>query len=139
MDYGNNPEMNGIREDGTAIKVLVVDDSLAIRRLLEKLLSDAKYQVVATAENGEAAVNQYTRHKPDITLMDITMPVMTGIEALDRIMKTDPGAKVVMLTAIGADTEVKAAIKAGAKNYIVKPIVEDTIKRIFKVIKELCK
>ncbi len=138
IDYSANSAMNGLKEDGTPIRVLITDDSLAIRRLLEKVLKDNKYEVVGMAENGEVAVQKYGELQPDAVLMDITMPVMNGLEALSAIITQDPKANIVMLTAIGADTEVKAAIKAGAKNYIIKPVTEETIGKVFKVLNQVC-
>ena len=82
---------------------------------------------VAEAENGQVAVSKYDTLKPDVVLMDITMPVMDGISAVKEIRQRDPGAKIVMCSALGQQTMVLEALKAGAKDFIVKPFQPDKI------------
>ncbi len=106
--------------------VLVVDDAAFMRMRVAKLLKENGYNV-EEAENGLEAVEKYSKIKPDMVLMDITMPVMDGLEAVAEITKTDPGAKVVMCSALGQQNTVMAAIKAGAKDFIVKPYQPDKI------------
>jgi two-component system chemotaxis response regulator CheY len=114
-------------------KVLIVDDTAFMRKLLRNILFSGGFDIVGEAENGKQAVELYKQLKPDIVTMDIVMPEMNGIEALKEIKKMDPNAKVVMCTAVGQEQMVKAAIKLGARGYIVKPFQAP------KVIEELKK
>ncbi|MBP2132984.1 two-component system chemotaxis response regulator CheY [Methanomicrobium sp. W14] len=102
-------------------RILVVDDTMFMRTLLKNILFSGSHDIVGEAENGEDAVEKYKSLKPDLVTMDVVMPKMNGIEALKTIMASDPGAKVVMCTAVGQEQMVKLAIKTGAKGYIVKP------------------
>lgn len=107
-------------------KILLVDDAAFMRMRCAKLLTENGYEV-AEAENGQEAIQKYHLHKPDLVLMDITMPVMDGISATREIKQADPGAKVVMVSALGQQTMVIEAIKAGAKDFVVKPFEPDKI------------
>ncbi|MDA8235793.1 MAG: response regulator [Clostridia bacterium] len=113
-------------------KILLVDDAAFMRMRCAKLLTDNGYEV-DEASNGQEGVDKYMAIKPDLVLMDITMPIMDGIQAVEEIKKRDPEAKVVMCSALGQQTMVMAAIKAGAKDFIVKPYqpekILDTVKR----------
>ena len=102
-------------------RILVVDDSLAMRFNLKRVLTERGHEVVGEAANGEEAVHKYFALKPDIVTMDVTMPVMDGISALACIRERDPGATVIMITALGQKSMVLDAINAGAANYLVKP------------------
>lgn len=106
--------------------VLVVDDAAFMRMRAGKLLTQHGYQVLE-AENGLDALNMYMQHKPDLVLMDITMPVMDGITALKEIRQADPQAKVVMLSAMGQQSMVIESIKAGARDFVVKPYEPDNV------------
>lgn len=113
-------------------KVLLVDDAAFMRMRCAKLLTENGY-AVDEAENGQEAVDKYQAIKPDLVLMDITMPVMDGLTAVAEIKKIDPNAKIVMCSALGQQNTVMSAIKAGAKDFIVKPYqpekILSTIKR----------
>jgi len=115
------------------VRVLIVDDTAFMRKLLKNILFSAGFDIAGEAENGKQAVELYKQLKPDIVTMDIVMPEMNGIEALKEIKKIDPNAKVVMCTAVGQEQMMKMAIKLGAKGYIVKPFQAP------KVIEELKK
>jgi len=112
--------------------VLVVDDAMFMRATLKKLLTEAGFEVSGEAENGQAAVERYQELKPDVVMMDITMPEMDGLTALKEIMKIDAGARVVMCTALGQERTVMEAIQAGAKDYIVKPFKADKVVEVVK-------
>ncbi len=101
-------------------KVLVVDDSEFMRMRCRQLLASQGYEVVE-ASNGEEAVARYEAERPDLVMMDITMPVMDGITAVREIRKRDPQAKIVMCSALGQQAMVLEAVKAGAKDFVVKP------------------
>ena len=113
-------------------KILLVDDAAFMRMRCAKLLSENGYEV-EEAENGQEGVDKYKSVKPDLVLMDITMPILDGIAAVEEIRKHDPNAIVVMCSALGQQNMVMAAIKAGAKDFIVKPYqpekILSTIKR----------
>lgn len=103
-------------------KVLIVDDTIFMRISIRKILEKNGYEVAGEAENGAEAIEKYRLLKPDIVTMDITMPDMDGIEALKQIIKSDPNAKIVMVTALGQESHVREAIMFGAKSFVVKPI-----------------
>ncbi len=108
-------------------KILVVDDAGFMRKMVQTHLSGAGYTDFVEAEDGQKAVEQYQAVKPDLVIMDITMPNMDGIQALGEIKKLDPGAKVVMCSAMGQESMVMDAIKLGALDFIVKPFKQDRI------------
>lgn len=105
-------------------KVLIIDDAAFIRVSLKTMLEKNNFEVVGEAENGEIGVMKYKQLKPDVVTMDVTMPVMDGIEALKAIKEYDPNAKIVMITAMGQEAMVKKAVIGGAKSFIVKPFNE---------------
>ncbi|MBQ1832476.1 MAG: response regulator [Treponema sp.] len=114
----------GLKEDGSKFRVLVVDDSAFVAKQLTQILSSDGYEIVATAADGKEGVDKYKELCPnvDVVTMDITMPRMDGITALEQIMAFDKNAKVVMVSALGKEELVKKSLMAGAKNYIVKPL-----------------
>lgn len=107
-------------------KILLVDDAAFMRMRCAKLLTENGYDV-AEAENGQEAISKYQSYRPDLVLMDITMPVMDGISATREIKNLDANARVVMVSALGQQTMVIEAIKAGAKDFVVKPFEPDKI------------
>lgn len=115
-------------------KILITDDALFMRVTLKNILISNGYEVAAEACNGQEAVEKYAAIKPDLVLMDITMPIMDGISATKAIKTADPGANVVMCTAMGQKNMVIEAIQAGAKDFIVKPFQPD---RVLESIKKL--
>ncbi len=117
-----------------ALRVMVVDDALFMRNMLKDIFARAGYEIVAEAENGEMALQLYQETKPDLVTMDIVMPKKSGIEALQEIMAADPGACVVMVSALGQDSLVLEAVESGAKDFIVKPFKEDKVLEIVKRI-----
>ena len=120
----NERPPEGIRLDGTKVKILVVDDSMFVAKQLGQILSSEGYEVVATAADGKEGVDKYKELYPtvDAVTMDITMPRMDGLTALEQIMAFDKDAKVVMVSALGKEELVKKSLMLGAKNYIVKPL-----------------
>lgn len=120
----NERAPEGLKNDGTAFKVLVVDDSMFVAKQIGQILTSEGYEVVATAADGLDGVEKYKELCPNVDLvtMDITMPKMDGITALEQIMAFDKNAKVVMISALGKEELVKKALLLGAKNYIVKPL-----------------
>lgn len=115
-------------------KVLVCDDSAFMRMMLKRLLVEEGHEVVGEAGDGKQAVLLHRQHKPDLTTMDITMPNMNGIEAVQVIHDEDPLAKIIMVTALGQKAIITDALKAGASDFIVKPFepqqVKETIQKV---------
>ena len=120
----NERPPEGIKDDGTKVRVLVVDDSMFVAKQIGQILTSEGYEVVATAVDGKDGVDKYKDLCPnvDIVTMDITMPRMDGIAALEQIMAFDKNARVVMVSALGKEELVKKSLLLGAKNYIVKPL-----------------
>ncbi len=113
-----------------AITVLVVDDSKTSRKMLSDVLTRMGLEVVGEAVNGEDGFLKYKELRPDIVTMDITMPVMNGLESLLLIKHEDENAKVVMITAAGQKNNLMQAVKAGAEEFLTKPLEEDEIRRV---------
>lgn len=107
------------------LKVLIVDDSLIIRKKILKIVEKLGHEVVFSAKNGQEAIDAYKTHKPDLVTMDITMPDMDGITAVEHIIKDDNEAKIIMVTSHGQEDMVIKSIQTGAVGYMLKPITED--------------
>jgi two-component system chemotaxis response regulator CheY len=107
-------------------KILVVDDAEFLRVRISKMLKEEGHDIIE-AENGVKAVETYKSAKPDLVLMDITMPEMDGLGALKEIRSFDSSARVVMLTALGQESVVLEAIKSGARDFVVKPFERDRV------------
>ncbi|MGN0161293.1 MAG: response regulator [Lachnospiraceae bacterium] len=117
-----------------AKNILVSDDAAFMRMMIKDILTKNGYNVVGEAENGQKAVEKYTELKPDLVLMDITMPEMDGIQALKKIKEIDPNACVVMCSAMGQQAMVIESIQSGAKDFIVKPFQAD---RVLEAVKKV--
>ena len=113
-----------------AITALVVDDSKTSRKILTDVLTRMGLEVIGEASNGEEGFLKYKELRPDIVTMDITMPVMNGLESLLLIKHEDENAKVVMITAAGQKNNLMQAVKAGAEEFLTKPLEEDEIRRV---------
>jgi two-component system, chemotaxis family, chemotaxis protein CheY len=107
-------------------KILIVDDAEFLRVRITKMLSGEGFEVFE-AENGLKAVANYKEIRPDLVLMDVTMPEMDGLSALKEIRSYDAQAKVIMLTALGQESVVLEAIKSGARDFVVKPFERDRV------------
>jgi len=101
--------------------VLVCDDAIFMRTMISDILQQSGFDVIGEAETGVEAVAQYRKLKPDLVTMDIVMPDMGGIDAVREITKFDPGARILMCSAMGQQALVVEAIQAGAKDFVVKP------------------
>ncbi len=116
--------------------VVIVDDSALIRRTLRDLVESAGYTVVAEGANGEEGLEAYKEYRPDLITLDITMPVMDGVEALEKIVEFDSGAKVIMITAAGQQQKVIKALRVGASKFIMKPFNrEEVLAALQEIIK----
>jgi len=108
--------------------VLVVDDHALVRRGVVNIIAhEPDLRVVAEASNGAEALDAYAKHHPDVTLLDLRMPVMEGVEAVRQIRALDPNAKVIVLTTYDTDEDITRALKAGAKAYVLKDITADDL------------
>lgn len=114
--------------------VMIVDDSKTSRTMLKNILTEHGYEVVAEAENGQEAVEKYQELKPDLVTLDITMPVMDGIQTLVKIKEFDMEAKVIMVTAAGQKGKMLDAIKLGASEFVTKPFETGQIISIIESI-----
>ncbi len=108
-------------------KIMLVDDASFMRMMIKDTLTKNGYTEIVEAPNGQAAVTSYPVERPDLVIMDITMPVMDGLEALKLIKEIDKDARVVMCSAMGQEAMVVDALKQGAKDFIVKPFKPDRI------------
>jgi two-component system chemotaxis response regulator CheY len=111
--------------------VLIVDDVPFVRKTLSDILTAAHYQVVGEATTGTEAVSLYRRLRPEVVTMDVVMPEMSGIEATRKIVRDDPSAKIIIVSAMGQENLVMEAINVGAKDYILKPFsAPDVLKAV---------
>ncbi|MGL1892142.1 MAG: response regulator [Spirochaetaceae bacterium] len=134
----NERKPEGQSDSGLAYKVLVVDDSVFVRKQISQILNSEGFEVIGAAGNGEEGVEMYKELHPnvDIVTMDITMPKMDGVTALEKIIEFDKDAKVVMVSALGKQDLVKKSLMIGAKNYIVKPLDrKKVLERVLGVLK----
>ena len=116
-----------------AKNVLICDDAAFMRMMIKDILTKNGYTIVGEAENGQKAVEKYNETKPDLVMMDITMPEMDGIQALKKIKATDPNAAIIMCSAMGQQAMVIESIQSGAKDFIVKPFQPD---RVLEAVKK---
>ncbi|HWH95646.1 MAG TPA: response regulator [Baekduia sp.] len=108
-------------------RVLVVDDAAFMRKMVTDALSGGGHEIVGEAANGAEAVQRFQELRPDVMTLDITMPEKDGLAALREIIAVDPGAKVVMCSALGQESKVLESIKLGAKDFVVKPFQADRV------------
>lgn len=116
------------------LKVLIVDDSFFMRKMLGDIFIREEFHNLEYADDGRDAIIKYQDYKPDIVILDITMPVLDGLEALQEILNINPNASVIMCSALGSNGIVSQALQMGAKGYIVKPFQPQ---QIFKLIEEV--
>jgi len=118
--------------------VLVVDDALFMRVTISGLFKEWGYDVVGEATNGREAVELFENLQPDIVTMDVTMPIMSGIDAVKAIMSKFPSAKIVMITALGQQRLIREALEHGAKDFVTKPFDPIQLKMVVdKLIKKV--
>ena len=110
-----------------AKNILICDDAAFMRMMIKDILTKNGYNIVGEAENGAKAVEKYAELKPDLVLMDITMPEMDGIEALKKIKAADANASIIMCSAMGQQAMVIESNQSGAKDFIVKPLQADRV------------
>jgi two-component system, chemotaxis family, chemotaxis protein CheY len=108
-------------------RVLVVDDAAFMRKMVTDALTKGGHEVIGEASNGIEAVERYRELLPEVTTLDITMPEKDGLAALQEIIGLDPGARVIMCSALGQESKVLESIKIGAKDFIVKPFKAERV------------
>ena len=114
-------------------RILIADDSLVAYKHLCDIIPEKEYEVVGHAKNGAEALKMYKELKPDIVILDLVMPIMTGLEALDGLMQMDKDAKVIVISSIGGvGQKAIKALEMGAKNIITKPFSQEAVLRILK-------
>jgi two-component system chemotaxis response regulator CheY len=121
-------------EDEMAKNILICDDAAFMRMMIKDILTKNGYNVIGEAENGAKAVEKFHELSPDLVLMDITMPEMSGIDALKRIKQANASAQVIMCSAMGQQAMVIESIQSGAKDFIVKPFNSD---RVIEAVKKV--
>lgn len=119
------------RPSGT---IMIADDELFFRQMLRDMLVEAGFTVVAEASNGIEAVDKYRKHRPEITIMDIFMPEENGIAAIKEIIAFDKNAKVLIYTGIGFDEDAEVALRAGAKEVILKSFSPEEVTAVIKKV-----
>ena len=118
-------------------RVLVVDDAAFMRKVVSDALASGGHEVVGEAGNGTEAVQRYQELSPELVTLDITMPEKDGIQALGEIISLDPGARVLMCSALGQESKVIESIQKGAKDFVVKPFTPDSIKAVLNRLSAL--
>lgn len=121
--------MVGLRPDSqTRIRILIAEDHLIARAGLSAIVNaQPDMTVIAEAQNGEEALELYARHRPDIALMDMRMPVMNGLQAITAIRTDFPSARIVALSTFGGDEDIRRALVAGAQAYLTKDVLHDDL------------
>jgi two-component system, chemotaxis family, chemotaxis protein CheY len=121
-------------KDRQAIRYLVVDDSVFARKNLAKMVESFGGKVAGEAGDGCTAITEYDRVQPDIVLMDITMPQMEGIEAAERIVQSHPEARIVMVSSVGYQENIVAALQRGARHFVQKPVKPEVLYEVIKYV-----
>ena len=120
--------------DRAPVRYLIVDDSVFARKNLARMIEMFGGKVVAEAGDGCTAITEYDRTQPDLVLMDITMPQMEGIEAADRIVRNHPHARIVMVSSVGYQENIVAALQKGARHFVQKPVKAEVLYEVIKYV-----
>jgi two-component system, chemotaxis family, chemotaxis protein CheY len=123
-----------LRKDNQPVRYLVVDDSVFARKNLIKMIEMFGGEVAGEAGDGLTAIAEFNRITPDIVLMDITMPQMEGIEAVERIVRQHPTARIVMVSSVGYQENILAALQKGAKHFVQKPVKPEVLYEILRYV-----
>jgi two-component system chemotaxis response regulator CheY len=121
-------------KDGQPVRYLIVDDSVFARKNLTRMIETFGGQLAGEAGDGVSAVAEYDRSKPDIVLMDITMPQMEGIEAAEKIVRQHPEARIVMVSSVGYQENIVAALQRGARHFVQKPVKAEVLYEVIKYV-----
>jgi two-component system, chemotaxis family, chemotaxis protein CheY len=123
-----------LRKDNQPVRYLVVDDSVFARKNIIKMVQLFGGEIAGEAGDGLTAIAEFNRTKPDIVLMDITMPQMEGIEAVERIVRQNPDARIVMVSSVGYQENILAALQKGAKHFVQKPVKPEVLYEILRYV-----
>jgi two-component system chemotaxis response regulator CheY len=121
-------------KDGQAVRYLIVDDSVFARKNLGRIIESFGGEVAGEAGDGLTAISEYDRIHPDIVLMDITMPQMEGIEAAEKIVQKDASARIVMVSSVGYQENIVAALQRGARHFVQKPVKAEVLYEVIKYV-----
>ncbi len=121
-------------KDGQPVRYLVVDDSVFARKNLSRIIEAFGGQLAGEAGDGLTAIAEYDRTQPDIVLMDITMPKMEGIEAAEKIVQQHPEARIVMVSSVGYQENIVAALQRGARHFVQKPVKPEVLYEVIKYV-----
>src|SRR3979411_2521496 len=121
-------------KDGQPVRYLIVDASVFARKNLARMIETFGGQVAAEAGDGLTAISEFDRTSPDIVLMDITMPQMEGIEAVERIVRQHANARIVMVSSVGYQENILAALQKGAKHFVQKPVKPEVLYEILRYV-----
>src|SRR5438046_5409616 len=121
-------------QDGQPVRYLVVDDSVFARKNLGRIIEAFGGEIAGEAGDGMTAITEYERCKPDIALMDITMPQMEGIEAAEKIVQQNPDARIVMVSSVGYQENIVAALQRGARHFVQKPVKPEVLYEVIKYV-----
>lgn len=121
-------------KDGQPVRYLVVDDSVFARKNLTRMIETFGGQLAGEAGDGLTAITEYERTNPDVVLMDITMPQMEGIEAAEKIVKQHPDARIVMVSSVGYQENIVAALQRGARHFVQKPVKPEVLYEVIKYV-----
>jgi two-component system, chemotaxis family, chemotaxis protein CheY len=123
-----------VNKEKRPVRYLVVDDSVFARRNLARMVESFGGELAGEAGDGLTAITEYNRTMPDIVLMDITMPQMEGIEAVERIIRQHPDARIVMVSSVGYQENILAALQKGARHFVQKPVRPDVLYEIVRYV-----
>jgi two-component system, chemotaxis family, chemotaxis protein CheY len=123
-----------LRKDRNPIRYLVVDDSVFARKNVAKMVESFGGEIVGEAGDGCTAITEYDRTMPDMVLMDITMPQMEGIEAAERIVRSHPDARIFMVSSVGYQENIVAALQKGARHFVQKPVKSEILYEVIKYV-----
>ena len=123
-----------LRKDRKPIRYLVVDDSVFARKNVAKMVESFGGEIAGEAGDGCTAITEYDRTMPDMVLMDITMPQMEGIEAAERIVRQHPDARIVMVSSVGYQENIVAALQRGARHFVQKPVKPEVLYEVIKYV-----
>ena len=130
--FKNNLKDKVIEEKRMEEEILIVDDAMFMRRIIKDALSEGGVSQFIEAKDGDEAIRLFKKHKPKLVLLDITMPGKSGIEVLEVLLKLEPGARVIMCSAIGQEATIEKAVRMGAYDFIVKPFQNDKLVEMVK-------
>jgi two-component system, chemotaxis family, chemotaxis protein CheY len=123
-----------LNADGSLVSFLIVDDSRFAREILRDMVESFGGDLVGEADNGAAAIAEYERLHPDVVLMDISMPVMDGITAVEKLFERHPDACVIMVSSVGYQENIAVALQRGARHFVQKPVKPEVLHEVIQYV-----